>query len=241
MSGDPRGQAVTDLFRAALERPPEDRASFLEESSPSVELRNEVERLLRESTNAGPPDNASPTPDSQTSSLQPGERVGPYRLEGILGEGGMGVVYKAIDTRLGRTVVLKFLHPHEAATHARLSRFLLEARAASALNHPGIVTIYEASEFEGTAFIAMEYVQGRTLRQQLRRERGALTAPDAIGYGIQMADAMAAHQQGILHRDLKPANVMVNARGQIKILDLAWQRSRRGRSNGRPATGRSLM
>lgn len=151
--------------------------------------------------------------------LSSGTRVTHFVVHECLGEGGMGVVYKAIDTRLNRPVVLKFLHPDKEITKDRRARFLREARAASSLNHPGIVTIHEIGEWEGSDYIVMEFVEGRTL-QQLLRERGPLPVKEVVSIGIQLADAMStAHSASILHRDLKPANVMLTRRGMIKILD----------------------
>ncbi len=141
-----------------------------------------------------------------------------YEILAKLGEGGMGVVWRARDTRLGRQVALKMLPAGAAATPHQRERFLREARAASALNHPNIITIYEIFEFEGGDAIAMELVAGRDLRSIL--EAGRLPAPEARQYAIQMAGALArAHAEGIVHRDLKPANVMVSVEGGVKILD----------------------
>ncbi|MBS1824241.1 MAG: protein kinase [Acidobacteria bacterium] len=157
--------------------------------------------------------------DNPLPRLSSGARVTHFVVDECLGEGGMGVVYKAIDTRLNRPVVLKFLHPDKEATKDRRARFLREARAASALNHPGIVTIHEIGEWEGADYIVMEFVEGRTL-QQLLHERGQLSVKEVVSIGIQLADAMAAaHAAAILHRDLKPANVMLTRRGLAKILD----------------------
>src|SRR5271156_723158 len=146
-----------------------------------------------------------------------GKTVQNYRIVETLGQGGMGTVYKALDLRLNRFLALKFLVP-ERVTADRKRRFFQEAKAASALNHPSIVHIYDIGESEGADFIAMEYVEGSTLQQMLRN--GPMTIDDALRYSIQVADAMSvAHAANIVHRDLKPANVMVTARGLVKILD----------------------
>jgi Tol biopolymer transport system component/tRNA A-37 threonylcarbamoyl transferase component Bud32 len=147
-----------------------------------------------------------------------GSTIGQYTVSATLGEGGMGVVYKARDTKLGRTVALKVLSAATVADGERKRRFMQEARTASALNHQNIVTIYEVNQADGVDFIAMEYIPGRTL-DSLIGSRG-LPLPTALKYAVQMADALAvAHAAGVVHRDLKPANVMVSDRGLVKVLD----------------------
>jgi serine/threonine protein kinase/Tol biopolymer transport system component len=152
-----------------------------------------------------------------SSGCMVGKTVQNYRIVEIVGQGGMGTVYKALDLRLNRFLALKFLLP-ERITADRKRRFFQEAKAASALNHPSIVHIYDIGQWEGADFIAMEYVEGRTVQQMLRD--GPMQIDDALRYSIQVADAMSvAHTANIVHRDLKPANVMVTARGLVKILD----------------------
>src|SRR5881628_689827 len=147
-----------------------------------------------------------------------GTTLGHYRIESKLGEGGMGVVYKAHDTHLDRPVAIKILPPGKVADPARKQRFVQEAKAASALNHPNIVTIHDIRSDAGMDFIVMEYITGKTL-DELIHPRG-LRPPQALRYAVQIADALAkAHGAGILHRDLKPSNVMVTDEGRIKILD----------------------
>ena len=151
-------------------------------------------------------------------SLQPGTRLGNYEVLSELGSGGMGEVYKAKDLKLGRDVAIKVLPQEMASDASRLRRFEQEARAASALNHPNIVTIYEIGEHEGTPFIAMEYVNGKTLREILAD--GPLPNDKLIRYATQLAEGLAkAHQAGIVHRDLKPENIIISEDGFIKILD----------------------
>jgi Tol biopolymer transport system component len=150
--------------------------------------------------------------------MAPGQMLAHYRIQERLGEGGMGVVYKALDTHLNRTVAIKVLPAEAMAKPERRKRFVQEAHAASALDHPNIVTIYDIAEADGQHFIVMQYVAGKTLRVLLAR--GALPAGDALRYAVQIADGLArAHGRGIVHRDLKPDNVMVNDEGQVKILD----------------------
>lgn len=147
-----------------------------------------------------------------------GKFLAHYQICEKLGEGGMGVVWKARDTHLDRFVALKTLLPEKMADPNRKRRSAQEAKAASALNHPNIVHIYDIAEAEGVQFISMEYVPGKTLDRVIGHK--GLSVKETLKYGVQIADALAqAHSVGIVHRDLKPSNVIVAENGQVKVLD----------------------
>ncbi len=218
-----RWSRLRELFGAALETPESERPRFVESACEGdTELRFELERLL-----AGNEEPSLQSPAtllfSATAELAPGDMVGHYRIEAKLGTGGMGVVYKAYDTWLHREVALKLLRPDHMADPERLQRLMREARAASALTHSNIVTVYEVGSELSFDFIAMEYVDGQSLAHAIPAE--GLPLPRALGYAIEIAAALGkAHSAGIIHRDLKPANIMLTGEGHIKLLDFGLAR-----------------
>jgi serine/threonine protein kinase len=147
-----------------------------------------------------------------------GRELGPYKITAVLGSGGMGEVYLAQDRRLGRKVALKLLPQYFTEDERRLRRFQQEARAASALNHPNIITIFEIGQSGSIRFLATEYIEGETIRQRL--SSATLSVTEALDIAIQVANALdAAHQAGIVHRDIKPENIMLRRDGYVKVLD----------------------
>ena len=220
-----RWQQVERVLQAALEREPGERAALLErECAADPELRAEVDSLIASAQPAESFLNGNALEDAaglfeaaQSDSLV-GSQVAHYLIEKQLGSGGMGDVYLTQDLTLGRKVALKLLDPSLIGDSATRTRFLREARLASTLDHPNICTIHEVGEAEGRLFIAMQYVEGQTLRQVIDGRPLALAS--LLSISLQVADALsAAHAQGIVHRDIKPANIIVTARGQAKVLD----------------------
>jgi eukaryotic-like serine/threonine-protein kinase len=163
--------------------------------------------------------------DSARPALEPGARLGPYEVLGLVGAGGMGQVYRARDPRLGRDVALKVLAPGPGTTEERFRRFEQEARAAGALNHPNLISVLDAGRHDGAPYLVFELLQGTTLRSRLGA--GALPLRKALDYGVQMAHGLAAaHEKGIVHRDLKPENTFVTTDGRVKILDFGLAKLR---------------
>ena len=220
-----RWQQVDDLFQLATERPPEERYAFLDEACQGDKsLCREVESLLASYERAqnfmeSPAFEVAPDllADHSVGSLV-GESIGHYRIETLIGVGGMGEVYLARDERLGRKVALKLLPGRLAADETQLERLKREARTASALNHPNIVTIHEIAEADGTHYIATEFIEGTTLRE--RMTQGPIPPNEAIEIATQIASALSvAHAAGIVHRDIKPENIMLRPDGYVKVLD----------------------
>jgi sugar lactone lactonase YvrE len=163
--------------------------------------------------------------DTSRTALEPGARLGPYEVVAPLGAGGMGQVYRARDPRLGRDVALKVLVPGQGATEERLRRFEQEARAAGALNHPNLLSVFDAGRHDGAPYLVFELLEGTTLRSRLGS--GALPLRKAVDYAVQMAQGLAAvHEKGIVHRDLKPENVWLTPDGRVKILDFGLAKLR---------------
>ena len=171
-------------------------------------------------------------------SIRPGSRLGPYEVITLLGAGGMGQVYKARDTRLGRFVGLKVLRGDFARDPERRKRFEREARAVSSLNHPRICTLYDVGQDKGREFLVMEFLEGETLEQRL--QRGPLPLEVAVQHAIEIAEALDhAHRLGFTHRDLKPGNVMLT-RGGAKLLDFGLAKERNTAAEATGALDRSL-
>lgn len=206
-----RRSDVERLYRSASELGPGERHAYLDRQCGSdYELRREVETLLAflESAPSLPVDVSVPS----------GTQIGPYTILGFLRAGGMGEIYKARDTRLERTVAIKFLPSILAGDAAALERFRREARAASALNHPHICTVHDIGDYQGRPFFVMELLEGQSLEEHIVGK--LLSISEIVNLAIQACDALqAAHAKGIVHRDVKPANIFVSPTGQIKILD----------------------
>ncbi len=220
-----RWQQIEELCESALRVEPADRGAFLAQACAGNEaLRREVESLL--ACEAGAEQfmqvpalellrgGQHPAPERLPAGLQ----IGPYRVVAWLGGGGMGEVYQARDPRLERDVALKFLPADSSGDPKALERFKREARAASALNHPHICTLYDIGEHEGRPFLVLELLEGESLKERLAA--GALPPAEVLALAIQISDALEeAHSKGIVHRDIKPANVCITRRGEAKILD----------------------
>ncbi|HEY6121099.1 MAG TPA: protein kinase [Pyrinomonadaceae bacterium] len=238
---------VKELFDAALERHKDERAQFLEDvCAGDAELKKEVESLLTsyeqsESFMESPAVESAAEALVARSRLTTGDRLKHYEIVSQLGEGGMGEVYLARDTVLGRQVAIKLLPDYLSSDVDRLRRFKQEARTASALNHPNVCVIHEIGEADdGRPFIAMEYVEGATLRRRMTEQ--SISQTEALDIAIQIADALrAAHEAGIVHRDIKPENVMVRLDGYVKILDFGLAKLTESNRRGISGTSSTLL
>ena len=220
-----RWQKIEQLYHDALERDVSLRAAYLQEACAGDDsLRREVESLLAQDSNA---QGFLGTPvveavgkilaDQQRQFSLLGRQLGSYRIISSLGAGGMGEVYKALDTRLERTVAIKVLPAHLAGRAESRERFEREAKTIAAVNHPHICTLFDAAHQDGIDFLVMEYVEGETLAQRL--EKGPLPIQQVLQYAVEIADALdKAHRKGVIHRDLKPSNIMLTKSG-TKLLD----------------------
>src|SRR5688572_12060464 len=240
-------QQVKQIFNSALEYQPGARAEYLSRAcSGNDSLRHEVESLIASYEKAGSfiesPAYQAVAESLLDETLSTGRMLGHYEILGTLGKGGMGVVYLATDTNLGRKVALKFLPAFFTSQKDRLRRFEQEARATSALNHPNILTVHEIGEADGLRFIATEFVEGETLRQRIVSGPGDLAS--SLNVAEQIASALAAaHAEGIVHRDIKPDNVMLRRDGYVKVLDfgLAKLTQQNAESNPEDATRQMIQ
>ena len=220
-----RWQQVKEIFNSAINHRPEERSSFVSHAcSGDEELRKEVESLIASHEQSGsfidkPAfEAAASLLTRENVQLNSGQMIGSYEVISFISRGGMGEVYLAEDKRLGRKVALKLLPVAFTTDDDRLRRFEQEARAASALNHPNIITIYEITKAAGSHIIATEFVEGETLRSRVNRS--ALSLAETLNIAMQVADALsAAHKAGIIHRDIKPENIMLRPDGYVKVLD----------------------
>ena len=230
-----RWREIEHLFHSALEHAPNERAAFLDSVCHDPATRKEVEALLQsdtaqdDSVETLPAMVAASWAQNQSERLT-GQMIGRYKILRSLGAGGMGEVYLAEDPSLGRKVALKILPSQFTQDPDRLRRFEQEARNASALNHPNIITIYEIGQWEKTHFIATELIEGETLRERMMKARLGLN--DILEIGTQVAGALAAaHAAGIVHRDIKPANIMVRTDGYVKVLDFGLAKLAAAKTN----------
>ncbi|HSU61050.1 MAG TPA: serine/threonine-protein kinase [Bryobacteraceae bacterium] len=223
---------VEELFLAVKDQPPTKRPEYLKQACPDdAQIRAEVQSLL----------DAESSPNSFLNSapismllhppvLAPGQDLGGFEILELIGKGGMGEVYRARDARLNREVAIKVLvHALWEGDERTRKRLMEEARAASALSHPNVVTVHAIQQAGGLSFLVMEYIDGETLSTRLRR--GPMEFRQVVELGIQVADALAAaHARGMVHRDIKPGNIMITCRGAAKVLDFGLSKRTPGLS-----------
>src|SRR5579863_4708404 len=227
-----RWQEVKKVLAAALERAPGERRAYLDQACAEPDLRREVESLIAADEQTQSSFLAQPA--IQAKELAIGSRLGPYEILARIGAGGMGDVYRASDTKLGRSVAIKVLPPGFVDDPGRLARFQREARMLASLNHPNIVTIHSFEEIDGVHFLTMELVEGQPLNQHI--PKGGLPVDRILDFAAAITEALsAAHEKGIVHRDLKPANVMVTDEGRVKVLDFGLAKDTR-EANSNDAT-----
>src|SRR6266516_725237 len=244
-----RWQEVKDIFHRALEVAPAQRDDFLDKACGGHDsLRREVELLIQSHEQPGSfletpaieNEAAARILVNDNPNFSAGQRIGHYQIVKLVGEGGMGEVYLAEDTKLGRKVALKFLPSYFTKDEGRLRRFAQEARAASGLNHPNILTIHEIGEADGRRFMATEFIAGETLRQRIAV--GRLKPGEALNIDEQVASALAAaHAEGIIHRDIKPENIMQRRDGIVKVLDFGLAKLTEQREAGPEEATRELV
>ena len=244
-----RWRRVEQLYHAAMQQEENHRAAFLERScAGDQDLRVEVESLMAYAQQTGQiidkpaiglvagvlaedlrARDCDSSDTARENTLQSGTKLGDYEVKSLLGAGGMGEVYRARDSRLGRDVAIKVLPSFLSTDSHRLRRFEQEARAAAALNHPNILAVFQMGTYEGAPYLVSELLQGETLREQIKR--GRLAVRKAIDYGVQIACGLAAaHEKGIVHRDLKPENLFITKDGRLKILDFGLAKLTQPRS-----------
>ena len=216
-----RWRRIKDIAAEAMELEPEQRAEFFDaETGGDTELRKSVEKLIAADARPGNTfEQAIASVAAEANSpVERGRQFSHYQILDRLGEGGMGVVYKADDTKLGRSVALKFLAPHLLEDEDARKRFEREARAAASLDHPNICTTYEIDEADGQTYLAMAYIDGPSLAEKIKER--PLPLNEALDLAIQIAEGLQeAHDKGVVHRDIKPQNIMLTAKGQVKIMD----------------------
>src|SRR5215813_1159409 len=218
-----RYRLIGELYHAALELEASERAAFLERPCANDrELHREVESLIvahekSEDFIVAPALEVAAKVMANQQSAVPGQTINHYKLTSLLGMGGMGDVYCAVDTRLGREVAIKLLPTAFSTDQDRMRRFEQEARAVGMLNHPNVLTIYDVGAHNGTPYIVSELLTGKTLRERLREP---VPLRRVVDYALQIARGLAAaHEAGIVHRDLKPENIFITKDGRVKILD----------------------